>query len=93
MDPVTLLGFFGAALILLAFILNQKHIWKDDYLVYDLVNFIGSAILIFYAVINNAWPFVILNGVWAAMSLRDMYLDLQRNAERTGRGFYKKWLK
>ena len=33
---ITILGIVGAGLVLLAFILEQYHVWKDDDLSYDL---------------------------------------------------------
>lgn len=92
MDPINLFGAFGALLILIAFIMNQLHKWKDEYLIYDLFNFIGSLILIVYAILLRSYPFLILNGVWAAVSMRDIFKDLQRNSGRESHSFFKKWL-
>jgi uncharacterized membrane protein YdcZ (DUF606 family) len=68
-------GIAGMILILLAFILNQISIWKNDDIIYDAVNFVGSVALVYYAWIGEAWPFLILNTVWAFFSLRDVFLD------------------
>jgi hypothetical protein len=38
-----LIGIAGAALILLAFILNEFHIWSEDGLAYDATNLVGGA--------------------------------------------------
>jgi amino acid transporter len=92
MDFLTVLGASGAALILVAFIMNQKHLWKDEYLVYDLVNFVGSALLVTYAILLKSYPFLVLNGVWALVSLRDIVADFKRNGTKKGGGFYKKWM-
>ena len=75
-DPFLLLGIIGMVLILLAFLLNQRHIWTEDMLRYDLCNAIGSLLLVIYAYEGRAWPFVILNGVWAAYSLKDIITDV-----------------
>lgn len=93
MDYITIIGTSGAFLILIAFAMNQTKKWKDDYFIYDLVNFIGSMLLVIYAIILKSYPFLILNGVWAILSLRDMVVDLQRNSERTRKNFIQKWLK
>ena len=76
MDTTTLIGALGAFLILLAFVLEQVNTWKNDDLVYDLVNLIGSGCLVAYAIILKSYPFLILNGVWAVVSLRDVIKDL-----------------
>ncbi|HEY5714324.1 MAG TPA: hypothetical protein VIT68_03155 [Candidatus Gracilibacteria bacterium] len=86
------LGVLGAALILIAFLLNQLHKWKDTYFVYDFFNFIGSTFLVIYAVDGKVWPFVVLNGIWALMSLRDSITDLQRNSHKRKGGFWEKWM-
>ncbi len=75
---VLFLGIFGAALILLAFVLEQLNIWKNSDLIYDLVNFIGGALLVTYGLLIAAYPFVILNIIWAVFSLRDIVLDLRK---------------
>jgi lipid-A-disaccharide synthase-like uncharacterized protein len=72
------IGFTGMVLILFAFIMNQTHKWKDDSLGYDLVNAVGSVLLIVYAMFLNSYPFLILNGIWALVSLRDLVLDVNR---------------
>lgn len=77
-DPKTILGIAGAGLVLLAFILNQLHIWKDDEFRYDFVNFIGGTFLVIYAILLSSYPFAVLNGVWALVSLRDMLRDLRK---------------
>ena len=78
----TLIGTAGATLILIAFVLNQFHVWKDDDLLYDTVNFVGAALLVTYAVLLGSWPFAVLNGVWTIVSLRDAFLDVQRKHRR-----------
>lgn len=74
----TLLGIVGAGLVLLAFVLNQLHKWRDDELRYDFVNFLGGTLLVIYAILLKAYPFAVLNGVWALVSLRDMVNDLHK---------------
>jgi lipid-A-disaccharide synthase-like uncharacterized protein len=73
-----IIGVLGALLVLIAFILNQFHVWKDNDLVYDLVNFLGAVLLVIYGFIIKGWPFVALNTVWAIVSLRDVVLDIKK---------------
>lgn len=75
---ITTIGIIGATLILLSFLLEQTNVWKNSDLVYDFVNFIGATILIVYGVLIVAYPFVVLNCVWALFSLKDVILDLKR---------------
>lgn len=76
MDFVLLTGVAGATIILVAFMLNQLNIWRNDTFSYDLANFIGSSILIYYAVLLDSLPFIILNSVWALFSLKDVFTYL-----------------
>lgn len=78
MDSTLLIGTLGAFLILVAFIMNQFHYWNGEDLVYDFVNLVGSALLVVYAIILSSYPFVILNLVWATVSLRDCVSDIIR---------------
>ena len=93
LDFTTGIGTLGALFILIAFSMNQLKKWKDDYLIYDLANLIGSGLLVTYAIILKSYPFLILNGIWALVSLRDVLGDIKRNNESKKRGFFEKWLK
>lgn len=72
---VLAIGIAGAALILFAFILEQMNVWQNDSLVYDAANLVGGALLIVYGIMITAYPFVVLNSVWALVSLRDVVAD------------------
>ncbi len=78
MDLLTLLGTTGACLILLAFILEQTHHLKDTDIKYDILNLVGSVLLVIYAYLLRSFPFLILNSVWALVSLRDVVGDLRK---------------
>ncbi|MCC7432562.1 hypothetical protein IT412_03485 [Candidatus Peregrinibacteria bacterium] len=89
MDIFFLIGITGMLLILLAFFMNQANKWNNDDLIYDVVNLIGSIFLIIYAIPPLSWPFIVLNGVWAVVSLRDVALDLSKQKHRKS-GAYKR---
>ncbi len=78
MNITEIIGASGATLILIAFIFEQTHRWKDTDLKYDAVNLLGSVLLIAYAVLLHSYPFLVLNGVWVIVSLRDVIVDLKR---------------
>jgi len=92
MNTITLIGTIGALIILVAFTLNQKHIWKDTYLAYDLCNFVGGILLIIYAFLLESYPFVVLNLVWTTISIKDVVADIKRD-KKNYRGFFSKWTK
>lgn len=74
---IEIIGFSGMFLILLAFLMNQAHKWKEDDLAYDLTNSVGSFLLMGYAVMLKSYPFLILNGIWFIVSARDVVLDIK----------------
>jgi hypothetical protein len=65
-------------MILSAFVMNQTHRWKDDYIEYDGVNVVGSLLLVYYALSIASWPFLVLNFVWFSVSIRDVFLDVRK---------------
>lgn len=74
----TTLGIIGAVLVLFAFVMNELNRWKSTWLRYDFVNFVGSAFLVWYGLLIHGYPFVVLNAIWALVSLRDVFLDLKK---------------
>ncbi len=77
MIPILFIGLSGMSLMLLAFIMNQFHKWHDDDLIYDVVNALGSALLLMYAYLLDSMPFMVLNAVWFFVSFRDIFLDVK----------------
>lgn len=59
----------GAILILIAFSLSQFRVWDQDAYPYLVLNLAGAAILGVDAFIEEQWGFVLLETVWAAVSL------------------------
>lgn len=76
-DPIYI-GIAGATLVLIAFILEQTHRWKNTDLKYDITNAVGSILLVVYALLLRSYPFLILNAVWALVSLKDVISDLKK---------------
>ncbi len=74
----TTIGIIGAGLVLLAFIMNQTKKWKNTDLIYDFVNFLGALILVIYGLMIKGYPFVVLNTIWALVSLKDIFIDLKK---------------
>ncbi len=59
----------GAMAILLAYVANQFNLIGPSNLTYSVMNFVGSAVLAVIAVIDVQWGFILLEGVWALVSL------------------------
>ena len=59
----------GSLLILSAYIAGQAKRLDTSHPGYIWLNFVGSAILTVVAVIEAQWGFLLLEGVWALVSL------------------------
>ena len=59
----------GALLILAGFAGTQLGRMRADSLVYLVLNLVGAIVLTVLAVIEEQWGFVLLEGVWSAVSL------------------------
>jgi hypothetical protein len=64
-----IMGSLGVAILLLAFVLNMLKIIRTESLSYLLLNFVGAGIACFASWLIPYFPFVILEGVWAVVSL------------------------
>jgi hypothetical protein len=72
MTSTDIVGVAGATLVLIGFILVQTHRLRDEDIRYDLLNAVGSALLLWYAYLLLSYPFMILNSVWLLVSLKDV---------------------
>ena len=79
MDIVTIIGTIGAIFVLIGFVLNEFGKLTAQSFIYDLLNLIGSTLLLWYGLELSAWPFVFINSVWLLVSLRDVIKGLVRN--------------
>lgn len=58
-------GIVGAICLLTAFLLDEYYKnFNTETAQYNLLNILGSGLLIYYAYTLKSWPFVALNGVW-----------------------------
>lgn len=73
-DLPLIIGIVGMLLVLVGFIMIQTHRWTADDFGYDFVNFLGSSGLMYYGYVGHAWPFVILNGIFALYSLKEVIM-------------------
>jgi hypothetical protein len=75
----------GSLLILAAFAASQAGKLPIDSQRYLVLNFIGSAILAVLAWIDQQWGFLLLEGVWAVVSLWSL-VQLLRGGTPTAPG-------
>jgi hypothetical protein len=59
----------GALAVLAAYAANQLRFIGPANLSYSVMNFVGSAVLSVIAVLESQWGFLLLEGVWALVSL------------------------
>ncbi len=57
-------GIIGVVCILVAFLLDEFSTINAKTVSYNLLNLLGSGLLMYYAYTLQSWPFVALNGVW-----------------------------
>jgi hypothetical protein len=67
----------GALAILAAYAANQFRLIGPSNLSYSAMNFVGSAVLAAVAVVEVQWGFILLEGVWAILSLWGMIMVLR----------------
>ena len=63
------IGFTGVLLILLAYVLNLSGRLDRERLAFILLNLAGSSLACWASVRMDYWPFIVLEGVWAGVSL------------------------
>ena len=63
------IGSLGVFMILLAYFLNIFGILHAKHLTFILLNLIGAALACTASVLLDYWPFIILEGIWALVSL------------------------
>jgi len=63
------IGSLGVFLILLAYFLNIIGLLQSKHIAFILLNLIGSSMACLASVLLKYWPFIVLEGVWALVSL------------------------
>lgn len=69
MTIIDWIGFIGVFQILLAYFLNSIGKISNKHLMFILLNLIGAIMACLASVLLNYWPFIILEGIWAMVSL------------------------
>ena len=69
MNYIDWIGFIGVFLILLAYTLNISGRFSNKNIVFIILNFVGASLACLASILLNYWPFIILEAVWALVSL------------------------
>ncbi len=80
-----IISIFGALAVLGAFAANQLGWITPSQLSYTLANFVGAAILTVVAIVDRQMGFVLLQGVWALVSLVGLVAILRGGGSRPTR--------
>jgi hypothetical protein len=64
-----LVSLVGAAMILVAYVALQRGRLSKDDRAFNLLNFVGSGLLTWIAVVDQRLGFIGLEGTWALLSL------------------------
>ena len=67
-----LIAGLGAALVLAGYFALQRKWLAAESRAYNALNFFGAAMLTWVAVIDGRWGFIVLEGLWALLSLPGM---------------------
>ena len=72
------LSMVGAALLLVAFTAMQMRRMRNDGTAFNALNFVGSGLLAWVAIHDRRAGFIVLEVVWALVSLPPLYKALTR---------------
>jgi hypothetical protein len=59
----------GALMILTAYAANQRGLLGPQHRLYSVLNLVGSLLLGWVAIVDQRWGFILLEGLWAIVSL------------------------
>lgn len=78
MTKTDIIGTIGVGLILLAYFLNIFSLIKKDGMLFYILNIFGGAIACFSSYLIRFWPFVILEGTWAIISIIGLLKSIKK---------------
>lgn len=78
MNTSDLIGTIGVGLLLIAYFLNIFSLIKKEGILFYILNIIGGSIACFASVLISFWPFIILEGTWAIVSIFGLLNSLKK---------------
>ncbi|HRG19155.1 MAG TPA: hypothetical protein PLP39_08690 [Flavobacterium lutivivi] len=80
MNSNDIIGAIGVGIILLAYFLNIFSLIKKDGSLYFILNIIGASIACFASYLIDYFPFIILEGVWAIVSVFGLIRSIKKHS-------------
>lgn len=80
MNSNDIIGSIGVGIILLAYFLNNFSFIKRNGNFYFILNIIGASIACYASYLINYIPFVVLEGIWAMISVVGLLNNQSRNS-------------
>jgi hypothetical protein len=78
MSTTDIIGTIGVSLILIAYFLNIFSLIQKDGILFYILNILGGAIACFSSYLIRFWPFVILEGTWALISIIGLLKSIKK---------------
>ncbi len=78
MSTTDIIGTIGVSLILIAYFLNIFSLIKKDGILFFILNILGGAIACFSSYLIRFWPFVVLEGTWAIISIVGLLKSIKK---------------
>jgi len=79
-EMIQVISLIGSMAILAAFGASQFKRLETTSVIYIVLNFVGSVILTVVAIVERQWGFLLLEGVWALISLWSLIRVLRGGA-------------
>ncbi len=78
MNTTDIIGTVGVSLILIAYFLNIFSLIQKDGILFFVLNILGGAIACFSSYLIRFWPFVVLEGTWAIISVIGLLKSIKK---------------
>lgn len=79
---IDVMGAIGACLILFGFYRTSIGRWKNKSFWYELDNFVGAILLVFYQIHTEAYISVVVNVIWAVVAFRGLTPFAERYGQK-----------
>ncbi len=78
MNTNDIIGTIGVGTILIAYFLNMFSLIKKEGVLFYVMNIVGASIACFASVLISFWPFIILEGTWAIVSVIGLMKSIKK---------------